>query len=171
MLVANNSQFSVYSGMPRSFGRAMSIHILPKHMAGTEAGLIALATGQRRLLWTFRLVASGRGGCPFVERLYSDHIGPDGVQGLLPLIRLAYARLVSGVRRPLRFGYPGAAEVSADERAVLAAITAAQAKDIDRLEAHLRWLLPLEVRDQVGQTLCTLAAALTDRGLRLEVVS
>lgn len=96
------------------------------------------------LVWALRAIAVGHGDCPRLRRAFEAACGSRGDHALM-----AYFGLVRNIgmtgRRRLRLHTPGCVCLSADERAVVAVIAAAQEGlregDETRLRAHLRWLV------------------------------
>jgi hypothetical protein len=98
-----------------------------------------LSRPEHLLVWALRAICIGHGDCPLLARTFVHACGPDGPQTLA-----AYQALVMTVgvasRRRLQVHVPGCACVSPDERAMVAAVSAAQ-RSLAGDEAPLRGAL------------------------------
>ena len=128
--------------------------------------MTALSDGEHLLVWTWRKIVTGHGGCPLIEREFSRLCGEDAGEVLATfctfLRAVAYAS-----RRHLQIGYPGYPGLTNDERQFLILIATAQAGDEARFEAHLRWIARTELTLALAIAIRALGTALEVHGLRL----
>jgi hypothetical protein len=110
----------------------------------TPSDIRDLIRPEHLLVWTLRAIAIGQGDCPRLSQAFEAACGPQGSHALMTYFALVRMIGVTG-RRRLRLHAPGCLCLSADERAILAVIAAAQdglrTGDTARLKAHLRWLV------------------------------
>jgi hypothetical protein len=97
----------------------------------------ALSDGEHLLVWTWRRIVTGHGGCPLIEREFSRLFGEDAGEVLATFFTFLRA-VAYASRRRLQIGYAGYQGLTNDERQFLMLIAAAQAGDEARFEAHLR---------------------------------
>ena len=98
-----------------------------------------LGVGAGYAVWAFRAIAIGHGDCPALLRGYERMFGDDypHVMGALQLLVRTIGH--SGGRR-VSLAAPGCCCVTNDELSLVAMLSAAQARDDDRRDAHLCWL-------------------------------
>ena len=99
-----------------------------------------LGFGAGFVLWGFRACARGKAQCPVIVRGYHQMFGEVGLCVLTALLGFARVLGVEG-RRTLTLAAPGSARMTADELSIVAAFAAAQARETDKLDAHLAWLM------------------------------
>ena len=75
--------------------------------------------------------------------------------------------LSQGCRRMLTVSYPGCADITADERQMIAILAAMQAEDDALLRSHLSWLVKKDYRSCVLDAAQILAELLKQQGLYL----
>lgn len=122
------------------------------------------------LVLALRAIAVGHADCPAVRQAFLSACGANGDQA-----RMGYFLLVRQIgmagRRRLKLHLPGCVCLSADERAIVAVVAAAQdalrTGDETRLVAHLRWLVEGEPPRTFVDLARTVAGALQDNGQRL----
>ena len=135
-----------------------------------EHRVTAPSDGEHLLVWTWRKIMTGHGGCPLIEREFSRLCGEDAGEVLATfctfLRAVAYAS-----RRRLQIGYPGYPGLTNDEREFLTLIATAQAGEVARLEAHLRWIARAELTFALAIAIRALARALEVHGLRLPLTA
>lgn len=126
-----------------------------------------LTQAEHLVLFGFRATALGHGDCPVLHRTFH---GAEAQGALCNL--LVFVRLIGGAgRRRVRLQPPGCCVVSPDERLILGALAAAQARlageDETALAAHLADLLDQTPAEFVLTAAQAVAAALTVSGLHL----
>jgi len=133
-------------------------------MPTTQPQLHVLSFPEHLLVWTWRKLVSGRGGCPLVGREYAAF---DGGEEMLVALAAFLRALGQGSRRALSVGPPGCLGMTADERQMLALLAAGQCEDETLIAAHLDWLVRPESRDGVAAAVRCLARTLTANDLDL----
>jgi hypothetical protein len=131
-----------------------------------ETGLAALSRGEHLLVWTWRKIVTGGGGCPLIAREFSLSCGEDAGEVLATLYTFLQALACAG-RRHLEVGYPGYAEVTIDERRMLLLIAAGQRGGASLLDAHLRTLAGAALRPALATAARALGTALDAHELQL----
>ncbi|WP_304219437.1 hypothetical protein [Phenylobacterium aquaticum] len=134
----------------------------------SPARLGDLLRGEHTLIWAFRALAFGAGGCPLLKRQFADCCGPIGTETLNALTVFVRELGLHG-RRKVTLCAPGSYALSCDERLLLALFGAAQAEDYARMEAHLAWLLADAPRPPFGAAACLVAQAFGMNDLTLRV--
>jgi len=86
--------------------------------ASYEADVCGLSCGEHLLVWSWRNIAAGRGGCPLIAREFSRVCGEDAGEVLATFYTFLQALAYAG-RRRLQVGYPGYAALTLDERQML----------------------------------------------------
>lgn len=86
---------------------------------------------------------------------------------LLSALNIFLFTLGSASRRRLSIGHPICRHRTFDELAVLALITARQENDIDRVAAHMRWLVIPDHREAVLKVLGMLVESANRANFRL----
>ncbi|MEI9985338.1 MAG: hypothetical protein WDN69_20380 [Aliidongia sp.] len=124
--------------------------------------------GEHLLVWSWRRIAAGRGGCPLIAREFAEICGEDAAEVVATLDTFLRALAFAG-RRAFVFGPPGSLTVTADERQILELIAAAQAGRPALFEAHLQWLARPDRRPVLQITAGALATALKVNDLHLTV--
>jgi hypothetical protein len=102
--------------------------------ANRETDMTGLSYAEHLLVWSWRKIVMGYGGCPLIAREFSLLCGEDGGEVLATLHTFLQALAYAG-RRRLEVGYPGYTSLTVDERKMLVLIAAAQSGDATRLEA------------------------------------
>jgi hypothetical protein len=131
-----------------------------------EWGIAGLTFGEHLLVWSWRKIVAGGGGCPLIAREFSLSCGEDASEVLATLYTFLQALAYAG-RRRLEVGYPGYTSVTTDERQMLVLIATAQRDDATGFEAHLRILARSALRPALAIAAHALGAALDEHDLRL----
>jgi hypothetical protein len=122
------------------------------------------------LVWTLRAIAVGHADCPAVRQAFASACGDAGDQARMGFFLLVRQIGMAG-RRRLRLHMPGCVCLSADERAIVAVVAAAQdalrTGQDERLRAHLRWLVEGEPPQTFLNVARSVAEALQATGHRL----
>ena len=126
-----------------------------------------LLQGEHTLIWAFRSIAFGAGGCPLLKRQFEDICGPAAGTEAFNALTVFVRELALHGRRKVTLHVPGSFGLSRDEQLILAAFAAAQDEDYARLEAHLAWLLAAEPSGVFGAAACLVAQAMAMNDLRL----
>ena len=134
--------------------------------ADHEAGLSGLCYGEHLLVWSWRNIATGRGGCPLIAREFSRLCGEDAGEVLATFYTFLQALAYAG-RRRLQVGYPGYALLTLDERQMLLLIAVAQRDDPMRLDAHLEITALAARRPALALAARALGTALNEHNLRI----
>jgi hypothetical protein len=93
-----------------------------------EWGIAGLTFGEHLLVWSWRKIVAGGGGCPLIAREFSLSCGEDASEVLATLYTFLQALAYAG-RRRLEVGYPGYTSVTTDEWQMLVLIATAQRDD------------------------------------------
>jgi len=125
-----------------------------------------LSDEEHLLVWTWRRIVTGRGGCPLIEREFSRLCGEDAGEVLATFCTFLRA-VAHASRRRLQIGYPGYPGLTNDERQLLILIATAQTGDEARFEAHLRWIARAELALALAIAIRALGTAPEVHGLRL----
>ena len=133
----------------------------------TSTRLNDLLQGEHTLLWAFRAIAFGAGGCPLLRRQFEDVCGPAAGTEAFNALTVFVRELGLHGRRRVTLHVPGTFRLSCDELLILAAFAAAQDEDYVRLEAHLAWLIAGEPSGVFGAAACLVAQAMGMNDLRL----
>jgi hypothetical protein len=136
--------------------------------ANRETDMTGLSYAEHLLVWSWRKIVMGYGGCPLIGREFSLLCGEDGGEVLATLHTFLQALGYAG-RRRLEVGYPGYTSLTVDERKMLVLIAAAQSGDATRLEAHLRILARAALRPALAIAVRALGTALDEHDLRLSL--
>jgi hypothetical protein len=136
--------------------------------ANRETDMTGLSYAEHLLVWSWRKIVMGYGGCPLIAREFSLLCGEDGGEVLATLHTFLQALGYAG-RRRLEVGYPGYTSLTVDERKMLVLIAAAQSGDATRLEAHLRILARAALRPALAIAVRALGTALDEHDLRLSL--
>lgn len=131
---------------------------MPQPNPAAPAHLTELTRGEHMLLWGFRAIAFGRGGCALVRRQFDEACGPMATEALAALTVFTRELGMSG-RRKLALAAPGSFRLTCDEQLVLAVFAASQEEDYVRMEAHLAWLLAGPPRPPFPAAACLVAQA------------
>lgn len=131
------------------------------------ASLGELLQGEHTLIWAFRAIALGAGGCPLLKRQFEDICGPAAGTEAFSALSVFVRELARHGRRKVTLHVPGSFRLSGDEQLILAAFAAAQEDDYVRLEAHLAWLIAGEPSGVFGAAACLVAQAMAMNDLRL----
>lgn len=131
------------------------------------ASLGDLLQGEHTLIWAFRSIAFGAGGCPLLRRQFEDICGPAAGTEAFNALSVFVRELGLHGRRKITLHVPGSFRLSRDEQLILAAFAAAQDEDYERLEAHLAWLIASEPSGVFGAAACLVAQAMAMNDLRL----
>jgi len=134
--------------------------------APPQGDILALGYGEHLMVWSLRRLARQGYPCPLVEREFLDACGADGVE-TLATFRAFLGLLAYGGRRRLCVGHPGCLRLTGDERRLLALLAVAQTEDAAWLDAHLCWLVRVELRPRLAAAARALGAALAAHDLRL----
>ncbi len=122
------------------------------------------------LILALRAIALGHGECPAIRQGFINACGLQGEEARLSFFVLVRQIGTTG-RRKLRLHMPGCICLSADERAILAVVAAAQASlatgDEEHLRAHLRQLVEQEPPRGFLDVAQSVAGALRNHGHRL----
>ncbi len=122
------------------------------------------------LVLALRATAMGCGDCPAIRQGFLTACGAEGEQARMAFFLLVRQIGVTG-RRRLRLHVPGCVCLSADERAIVAVVAAAQdalhTGSEDRLRAHLRWLVEQEPSPGFLEAARCVAGVLQNHGHRL----
>ncbi len=132
----------------------------------SETGLAALGRAEHLLVWAWRKIATGGGGCPLIAREFSLSCGEDAGEVLATLYTFLQALACAG-RRRLEVGYPGYAELTIDERRMLLLIAAGQRGEASLLDAHLRTFAGAALRPALAIAARALGTALDAHALQL----
>jgi hypothetical protein len=131
-----------------------------------ESGIPGLTFGEHLLVWSWRKIVTGRGGCPLIAREFSLSCGEDASEVLATLYTFLQALAYAG-RRRLKVGYLGYTSLTTNERKMLVLIATAQRDDPASLEAHLQILARAALRPALAIAARALGAALDEHDLRL----
>ncbi len=131
-----------------------------------ETGATGLSYAELLLVWSWRKIVTGGGGCPLIAREFSLLCGEDASEVLATLYTFLQALAYAG-RRRLEIEYPGYISLTVDERQMLVLIAVAQSGDSDRLEAHLQNLARGRLRSALAIAVRALGTALNQHHLRL----
>jgi len=134
--------------------------------ANHEAGVCGLSYGEHLLVWSWRNIATGRGGFPSMAREFSRLCGEDAGEVLATFYIFLQALAYAG-RRRLQVGYPCYAALTLDERQMLVLIAVAQRDDPTRLDAHLQIIAIAERRPALAIAARALGTALNEHNLRV----
>ncbi|MEO0399524.1 MAG: hypothetical protein AAF224_08915 [Pseudomonadota bacterium] len=126
-----------------------------------------LGLGAGYALWGFRAAAVGQIECPALVRGYRRLFEKSADDALSAV--LVFARTIGseGVRR-IGLGVPGCCGVTSDELSIAAVLSAAQAEDTSRRDAHLLWLLGCTGDGASARAADDVAAAFLVSGLVIE---
>jgi hypothetical protein len=110
----------------------------------TPGDIRDLRRPEHLLVLALRAIAMGHADCPRLRQAFKAACGPQGDHALMTYFTLV--RMIGmTTRQPLRPNVPGCVRLSADERAMLVLIAAAQdglrTGETSRLKAHLRRLV------------------------------
>ena len=134
----------------------------------TPAHLRDLSQGEHMLVWGFRAMAFGVGGCSLVRRQYDRACGVMGPEALNALKVFVRELAIRG-KRKVTLCVPGSFRLSRDEQLIVAIFAAAQGEDYARMEAHLAWLLADACQPPFPAAACLVAQAFAMNGLILRV--
>jgi hypothetical protein len=127
---------------------------------------LGLSHGEYLLVWTWRRLMTGRGGCPLIAREFAQICDGDAVEVLATFCTFLQA-LACTSRRRLRVGYPGYPCLTTDERQLLSLIALAQTGDEEFFRAHLQWLAQPTLRPALALAARALGTALKTHGVSL----
>ena len=131
-----------------------------------QADILALGYGEHLLVWSLRRFARQGYPCPLVDREFLGACGADGAE-TVATFRAFLGLLAYGGRRRLCVGHPGCLRLTGDERRLLTLLAVAQTEDASWLDAHLCWLVRVELRPRLAAAARALGAALAAHDLRL----
>ena len=77
-----------------------------EHTAARSADVAGFGYGEHLLVWSWRRIAAGRGGCPVIAREFSDACGDDAAEVFATFCTFLRA-LAYACRRRLQIGHPG----------------------------------------------------------------
>ncbi|MDZ7627430.1 MAG: hypothetical protein U5J99_03345 [Parvularculaceae bacterium] len=135
-----------------SFIKSITVHAL-----GEASGLALSA---------FRMMAAAADSSEIVDR-FDAHFGVTGRAGLGAMHLLVREIGTAGARR-LCVACPGCCRMTADELSVLALLSAAQARDHARVEAHLIWLLAGRTSETARSAALAIGGLFKSAGLTIE---
>ena len=118
------------------------------------------------LVWSWRLIVTGRGHCPLLARELRNACRDDADEALAAVCRFLCA-LARARRHRLMVNPPGCLALTCDEAHMLAMIAAAQHREREVLDIHLEWIARSAFREPVRQSVDELAAILDAHRLRL----
>ena len=136
--------------------------------ADNETEVARLNCGERLLVWSWRKIVTGGGGCPLIAREFSLLCSEDASEVLATLYTFLQALAYAG-RRRFQIGYPGYAWLTTDERQMLVLIAVAQIGDANRLQSHLQILAQTALRPALAIAVRALGTALNEHDLRLSL--
>lgn len=122
-----------------------------------------LTEPEQLLLFSFRMLAYGRGHCPVVKSAFARECGDRAAQAL-PAFQTALLFVGREGVRKLKARHPGCPEITADEEALLAMFAAAQRSirtgQEHELHSRLEWLMGRRANEGLVLAAQTVAAAL-----------
>ena len=134
--------------------------------ANHEQGVPEFSYREHLLVWSWRNIATGRGGCPLIAREFSRLCGEDAGEVLATFYTFLQALAYAG-RRRLQVGYPGYSALTLDERQMLVLIAVAQRDDSMRLDAHLEITALAARRPALALAARALGTALNEHNVRI----
>ena len=125
-----------------------------------------LGAGAGFVLWSFRAIASGCGGCGVLHRGLERAFGADGGTVLDQMSRFARVLGNDGARR-IMLASTGCCHVTADELSVVAVLSSAQRKNTEQCMAHIEWLMGGRNTTPAYKHACRIGDAFTSAGLTI----
>ena len=126
-----------------------------------------LGCGAGYALWGFRAAAIGHLDCCALTRGYDGAFGAESASTRGAV--LVFARIIGSVgRRRIMLGAPGCGGVTCDELSIIAVLAAAQARQPERRDAHLLWLLARRGCETASAAADAVALRFTSAGLAIK---
>lgn len=123
-----------------------------------------LSCGAGYALWGFRAAAIGHLDCCALTRGYDSAFGAQSAPARSAV--LVFARIIGSVgKRRIMLGAPGCGGVTCDELSIIAVLAAAQAREPERRDAHMLWLLARRGCETAGAAADAVATRFTAAGL------
>jgi hypothetical protein len=123
-------------------------------------------SAERTLVLAWHMLAAGRSRCPAL-RSDMEAVAGCHAMALLSAVEIFLVALGNSSRRRLAIGHPVCLHRTFDEQTILALIAAKQEGNVDRVAAHMRWLVLPGRREIVLETLDTLTAVAARANLTL----
>lgn len=115
--------------------------------------------GRHLLVWSWRLIVTGRSHCPLLAMGFEDACGRHAGEVFRAVCTFLCA-LACSRRRRLWVNHPGCPALTPDEMRMLAVVAAAQHGHRTAFEAHVDWIARRDAREPFEAAARALAAAL-----------
>ncbi len=125
-----------------------------------------LGIGAGYVLWGFRAAALRHTDCRVLREGFERALGSDGSSALNCIDELVRSIGTKGGRR-ITIGEPGCCGVTADELSVVALIASSQSGELERRNAHLRWLMGGHGEDRAQLAADTIGALFLSAGMAI----